>query len=79
MAVNLEDILTYNSNQKLVSKKIPMLLTVKEVAFYLRKSEKTVKRYIYEGKLEVMRVGKSLMIETPEFIKFYKKCKENFE
>ena len=50
----------------MTEERIPLptpLLTVKEVATILRVSERTVRRLIAEGKLGVVRIGRSVRVK----------------
>lgn len=42
------------------------LLTVREFAFYLKIKEATVRKWINEGKLNAIKIGKEYRIKTTE-------------
>jgi excisionase family DNA binding protein len=44
------------------------LLTVKETALYLSLSDQTVRRWINEGKLNAVKIGKEFRIKLSEII-----------
>jgi len=47
--------------------------TVKEVAKELQKSPSTVRRYIYEGHLGAIQIGRDLLIPEKELFEFLRK------
>jgi len=47
--------------------------TVKEVAKELHKSPSTVRRYIYEGHLGAIQIGRDLLIPERELFEFLRK------
>ncbi len=44
------------------------LLTVKETALYLSLSDQTIRRWINEGKLNAVKIGKEFRIKLSEII-----------
>ncbi len=51
---------------------MPDILTIKELAKYLKLSELTIKRAIYSGKLEAIKAGRDWRIEKGAVLKWIK-------
>lgn len=51
--------------------------TVKEVAFYARKAEVTIRRSVSEGTIRAVKVGGSVRIPHNELVRYL--CRDPFE
>lgn len=68
------------TTSKVGNKRVPSVLKLSEVAFFLRKSVRTVRRYIDEGKISSVKLCGSVFVETKEFVDFVRRQKEkNFD
>ena len=54
----------------------PRMLVVKEIAEHCRNSERTVWRWIRDGKLKAHRLGRCTRISEKDFAKFLRRNRE---
>lgn len=63
-------VIMHNNSKKIKSDKLPALLTVKEVAYLLRKSPRCIRNWITWGDLPADKIRGSLYVWTAELVKF---------
>ena len=55
---------------------LPTLYSIREIADHLKVSDKTVRRWIDQGRLPVHRIGRQLRISEPDFDAFIRTHRE---